>query len=228
MNTKTLAEFGLVFGSQSERLRGVTSWEQVPLLGKGNIDRLLQLSRENAMRLLGEGGSRDELREVQTAIQLLSESLVMAEDKPQLPRLRVESFRTGGKVHIYFGDTVGLVTPRTWVSAVVRQVDKAFRPDWNDGSPNGGYFWRRTADTAIPVFPGEQKVRFSTSEPRVLLAEEFAYLQKSIASDPLFLTIFCANAWRTWGPLWCLEHETLSSGGHMDMRRWIEQTEEVE
>ena len=66
-----------------------------------------------------------------------------------------------------------------------------------DGSPNGGYFWRWTAAVSFPVFPGESTVRFSTSEPRALLAEDFAYLQKSLSDDPVFLKMFCANAWRT-------------------------------
>jgi hypothetical protein len=221
MDSKILPGFELVFGSQSERLRGVPSWEHVLHLGRGNIDRLRQMARETVMQLLSESGSRDDLREVQSVIRLLSESLLTAEDKPLLPRLRVESFRKGNTVHLYLGDTVGAIAPHAWVTAVVTEVDKAFRPDWNDGSPNGGYFWRWTAVTDIPVFPGEREVRFSTSEPRVLLAEEFAYLKKSPYDDPVFLEMFCANAWRTWEPLWCLEHGTLRSGGDMDMHQWI-------
>ena len=221
MNKETLPDFDLAFGSQSYRLLGIPSWEHVPLLGKGNIDRLRQLSRETAMRLLGEGGSRDDLRDVQSVINFLSESLLTAEEKPLLPRLRVESFRKGNSVRLYLGDSGGVIAPCTWVEATVMEVDKAFRPDWNDGSPNGGYFWHWTAVTSIPVFPDESKVRFSTSEPRALLAKEFAYLQQSLSDDPAFLEMFCANAWRTWEPLWCLEHGTVSSGGKMDMLRWI-------
>jgi hypothetical protein len=221
MNAKTLPDFELVFGSQSERLRGIPSWEYVLLLGRGNIDRLRQLARETVLGLLSDSGSRDDLREIQTVIQQLSEALLTAEDKPLLPRLRVESFRKGAMVHLYLGDTDGAIAPQPWVTAVVTEVDKAFRPDWNDGSPNGGYFWRWTAAASDPVFPGERIVRFSTSEPRALLAEEFAYLQKAPSDDPVFLEMFCANAWRTWEPLWCLEHGTQSSGGEMNMHRWI-------
>jgi hypothetical protein len=228
MNTNGLADFQLVFGSQSDRLRGVPSWDHVPLLGRGNIDRLRQLSRETAMRLLGEGGSRDDLREVQGVIRFLSECFLTSDEKPLLPRLRVESFQEGGRVYVYLGDTVGAIAPNAWMSATVTEVDKAFRPDWNDGSPNGGYFWRWTADTSVPVFAGECRIRFSTSEPRVLLAEEFACLRKSHADDPAFFEIFCANAWRTWEPLWCLEHGTLSSGGEMNMRQWIDHAPQIE
>jgi hypothetical protein len=93
MNTSTLPDFDLVFGSQSYRLRGISSWEDVPILGKGNIECLRLLSQKTAMRLLGESGSRDDSREVQGAIRFLSDSLLSAGDKPLLPRLRVESFR---------------------------------------------------------------------------------------------------------------------------------------
>jgi hypothetical protein len=73
----------------------------------------------------------------------------------------------------------------------------------------------------VPVFPGQSVVRFSTSEPRVLLEDEFTYLQRSFSSDPAFLKMFCENAWRTWEPLWCLERETHASGAEMDMHRWL-------
>ncbi|MBC7806337.1 MAG: hypothetical protein H7145_09315 [Akkermansiaceae bacterium] len=225
MKANTLPPFESVFGAQTYRLRGIGSWEQVPLLGTGNMERLRALLRGAAMRLLGESESRDDLREVQSAITFLSESIASAmEDKPLLPRLRVESFRKGNAVHIYLGDSAGTVAPGGWVTATITEVDKAFRPDWNDGTENGGYFWRWTATAAVPLFPGQNTVRFSTSEPRVLLAGEFAYLQKAVSADPDFLEMYCANAWRTWEPLWCIERETHTSGEAMNMRRWISES----
>lgn len=95
MNTTILPSFDLVFGPQSYRLRGIASWEDVPLLGKGNIGRLRMLAHGAAMRLLGDSGARDDLREVQSVIRFLFDALEAAEDRPLLPRLRVESFRKG-------------------------------------------------------------------------------------------------------------------------------------
>ena len=190
------------------------------------MERMRMLLRGAAMRLLGESESRDELREVQGAIVFLSEAMAAgaAEDKPLLPRLRVESFRKGDAVRVYLGDSVGALAPEAWVSATITEVDKAFRPDWNDGTENGGYFWRWTATAPVPLFPGQNTVRFSTSEPRVLLVKELAYLQDAVSADPMFLGMFSENAWRMWEPLWCIERETHASGEAMDMRRWISES----
>jgi hypothetical protein len=45
-----------------------------------------------------------------------------------------------GRVLVVGGDTPDSVATG-WVRGHIISVRKAFRPDWNDGSPNAGYFW---------------------------------------------------------------------------------------
>lgn len=216
-----LPDFETVFREHAYRLRGISSWEQVPLIGKENIERLLHLARASAMAGMAEGSSQDDLKQIKAAIDYLTDCASDSPSKPLFPRLRVESFHKGECVRIYLGDSAGSVANDKWVTAVITAVDKAFRPDWNDGSPNRGYFWRWTATASSALFPGQSWVRFSTSEPRVLPSNGFEYLRRAIVDDPVFLAMFSDNAWRTWEPLWCLERETHSSGGQMNMRAWI-------
>jgi hypothetical protein len=216
-----LPDFETVFRHEAYRLRGISGWDQVPELGRENIERLLLLARESALAVMADGGSTEERRPLKTAIDYLGECLPNSVSKPRFPRLRVESFHKGEDVRIYMGDSVGSVAPEKWVSATITARDKSHRTDWNDGSANGGYFWRWTATAASPFFPGQDWLRFSTSEPRVLPVSEFEYLKQAAEDDPEFLKMFAENAWRTWEPLWCIERETHSSGGQMNMKAWI-------
>lgn len=211
-DTTPLPSLSTLLGKHAHRLQGITAWEQIPLLGKTNIERLIQFARETTLTEMAEGAGGDELRARQSGVAFLSNALVGADDKPLLPRLRVESFRKGDAVVLYLGDAVGSIAPAPWVAATITAVDKAFRTDWNDGSANGGYFWRWEATAAAPVFPSQCAVRFSTSEPRALPAEAFRYLRAASAADPDFRAIFCANAERAWEPLWCIERGVVSSG----------------
>lgn len=216
-----LPDFETVFRQEAYRLRGISGWEQVPALGRENIERLLQLARESALTVMADDGSPEERRALKTAIDFLAGCLTNSVSKPRFPRLRVESFRKGENVCIYMGDSIGAVASEKWVAATITAQDKSHRIDWNDGTANGGYFWRWTATADEPLFPGQEWVRFSTSEPRVLPVHEFEYLKCATRDDPTFLTAYSENAWRTWEPLWCIERETHSSGGQMDMKAWI-------
>ncbi len=216
-----LPDFETVFGTAAHRLRGVSSWDHVALLGKENLGRLLDLSRESVLRLVAEGGSRDAARDVKRAIDFLAGTADGSARKPLLPRLRIRSFREGQAVYLYMGDSGGAIKPASWVPATITRVEKSHRADWNDGSANAGYFWRWTAVATLPLFPGQDFVRFSTSEPRVLPAPDLDYIQGAADNDPVFRVMFCENAWRTWEPLWCLERGASGSGGAMDMGSWL-------
>lgn len=213
-----LPDFDVVFDTQAHRLQGIGSWHDVPLLGTDNARALLRLARESAHRLMASGGDVAERRGIKAAIDFLEGCLADALHKPLLPRLRVESFRVGDAVRIYLGDTPGAVSS-AWASATITVVDKAFRPDWNDGSANGGYFWRWAATADVPLFPGENTARFSTSEPRVVKTWEYDYLRGG--TDPAFVAIFAANACRTWQPLWCLERGVTVDGAAMRYEKWL-------
>src|SRR5262245_15170380 len=106
-----------MLGTQSQRLRGITSWKQVPLLGKRNQERLVQLTQENIHRLLADGESRDELQRLREGIAYLTECQETAPIKPLLPRLRSESIMQGDDVYVYMGDTEGSIAPTNWVKA---------------------------------------------------------------------------------------------------------------
>ena len=221
MNTLDLSAFDTVFGPQTYRLQGIPDWDVVAHLGKRNLERLQQLAQEHVLKNLAGEHDRAELRECRHVITFLSDCLAsLPGDKPLLPRLRVESFHKGEAVRVFLGDSEGQIAPMPWVEATITAVEKAFRTDWNDGTANGGYFWRWTATTPYPVFPEQDWVRFSTSEPRVVSAWEFEYLTTE-TSDTQFQTIFAANADRAWEPLWCLERNTHSSGAKMDMQGWL-------
>ncbi len=39
--------------------------------------------------------------------------------------------------------------------------------------------------------------------------------------EPGFYGVFCANAWRAWAPIWCLEAKLVCDAGAMDMSAWL-------
>lgn len=205
---------------ERHRCEGINDWIVVPHLGRQNLERLLALTREYANALLTEGDARDELQTLRAGREYLESLLPNALNKPLLPRLRNEIFRAGQAVRVYMGDTEGVTAP-SWVRATVTDVRKGYRADWDDGLPNGGWHWRVTAVTEVPVFTAapQREIAFSTSEPRAVSETEWDYLQN--ADDTVFFTAFCANASRPLVPLWCLERGLLLASGPMNMASFL-------
>lgn len=222
MTNNELPSFDLIFGKQAERLQGIHSWDNIALLGKVNIEQLIQIAQQAVYALMADNNSREELRLIQKGIihlkNWLSEEI---NSKPKLVRLRVESFHQGDEVVIYIGDSEGCITENKWQRATITKVTKGYQGDWDDGSPNSGYHWRLTATSDKEIFPQQSSISFSTSEPRVLPIWEFEYLLNAKNNDIQFLQIFCDNAWRSWHPIWCLERGVKSSGERMDMKSWL-------
>jgi hypothetical protein len=215
--------FGLLFDQNAWRLQGLRSWEDVSLLGRANIDRLLALAQERAAGAV-HGGSldRDDLEGLRVGVDRL-ETLARHTDerKPVLPRLRVEHFRAGDVLEIYFGDSPGAVPGTSWVRARALAVEKAHNPAWVTAEPSSGYYWQTTARADRDVFPGVDVVRFSTSEPRVLLADERRLLREEVSASTAFARLWCENARREWAPLWCLERGVKIDAAGVDFDRWL-------
>jgi hypothetical protein len=214
-NTIKNLDLETLLGGRRLRLQGVHQPEDILHLGRTNWASLAQFARENATLRQAEGADREELQMIRTGIDLL-EALIKTEHegniaKPRLPKLRVESFRCGELVMLYIGD---------WVPATIVSVDKAFNPRWNDGGPNGGYYWRLTVETKTSVFADNLPIAFSTSEPRALPKADYEYLVWAQTEDAVFFDLFCANAHRTWTPLWC-EERGIASIGENDVKAWF-------
>jgi hypothetical protein len=193
------------------------------LLGRANLDRLLELARERAASGMHRGSlDRQELAALGPGLRWL-EALVRdaGERKPVLPRLRVEHFRRNDALKIYVGDSPGVVAGTSWVKARAIAVAKAHNPAWVTSEPNSGYFWQITARADCEIFPGTDVVRFSTSEPRALLAEEVRQLRDEVAASTAFAALWCENAWRDWSPMWCLERGTRIDPSGVDFARWL-------
>jgi hypothetical protein len=223
-NFDNLPSLELMTGRQYFRLQGVSSWEDVSILGKANLDRLLQVTQENIYRLMTDISNQDDLKAIRKGVNFINEKLIpIAIKKPLLPRLRSESFVKGDKVLIYLGDTISTIinSEDSWVKANIEEVEKSYKSDWFDGSANSGYYWRLTAKTSKSVFENGNldSIPFSTSEPRVLLDWEYNYL--TTIKDVEFLEIFSKNAWRTWLPLWCLEKNLSCDVEKMNMKVWL-------
>lgn len=139
--------------------------------------------------------------------------------KPVLPRLRVECFRVGQQVHLLLADTPG--TREIWADAIVCEVRKHHRPKWAHHFPSRGYYWRVTARAERPLLKNATALSFSTSEPRVLLLEEFEYLKRALHEDSHFVKIYCDSARRDWNPLWCDEADLSASGEQLDLAKWL-------
>jgi len=218
--SQNLPALDTLFGEQHQRLQGIANWEQIASLGAANIQRLIQLAQETVQKLMAANTNYTDLRELARGIDQLSVYLSSASQKPVLPRLRVETFHKDDLVAVYIGDSLGHFGTTKWVQASITEVRKAYKREWADGSPNGGYFWRCEATSNVPFFPDQCSVAFSTSEPRVLKIDELNYLKHAEQSDPLFLQIFVSNAHRTWTPLWCIERNGCATG-KVDMQKWL-------
>jgi hypothetical protein len=206
METINIIDWETLLGGRYHRLQGVHLATDILELGRTNWASLAQLARENATLRQAEGADLEEMRSIRAGIDAL-ENLIATHptDKPRLPKLRVESFRCGESVMLYVGDAESHISPTQWISGQIVSVEKSYNARWNDGGPNGGYYWRLTIKTEAPVFDGNLSIAFSTSEPRALPKADYAYLVWAKQNDPTFFTLFCANAYRKWTPLWCEE-----------------------
>jgi hypothetical protein len=210
-----------LLGEQSHRLRGIPSWDLAPHLGRSSLQRLIQLAQDNVNSLLTADAPRQELRDLRRGIEYLQSILPAATAKPLLPRLRAENILLGDEVCLYVRDSEGCIAPTDWVRATITDRQKGYNAAWADGTPNSGYHWRLTATADLPIFPHERAVAFSTSEPRALPIAEYDYLRRADQEDRAFLEVFCANAWRPWCPIWCLERGAACAGETMDMKNWL-------
>ncbi len=213
MNWSTL------FGDSSERLQGLTEYMQLQNLGRTNLDRLVTLAQNHTQSLWQAGGAAQELRTLREEITKLSQARDAAsEDKPLLPRLRIENFRVGDIVKIYLGDTPGALT--IWATALITERTKSHRADWKN-APSEGYYWRHIAVGEKAFFPDSSSVAFATSEPRVISLSDWQALQKALQDDAAFVSLFAANALRDWQPLWCLERGMVADVATMDYKKWL-------
>jgi hypothetical protein len=205
----------VVLGPHAHRLRGVRGWEEVRSLGSANLARLVDFARKAMQDELGD--MEREERGLRAGALSQLEALLGASEgwKPVLPRLRVECFRVGQPVHLLLGDTPG--SREGWVRGEVCELSKHHNPAWSDHFPSRGYYWRVTAR-----LQDGGELSFSTSEPRVLLEPELAFLQSALQEDPTFVRIFCENARRAWNPIWCEEAGVQASGEALDLGRWLE------
>jgi hypothetical protein len=204
-----------------ERVQGIRGWADIARLGRTNLRRLRELLAEDASAAASSEISSVERREFAQSAEALRDLHEHAtEDKPCLVRFRVESFRAGDDVYVYAGDTPHSLVPN-WVSGTIVAVAKAHRPEWNDGSPNAGYYWEVTIKPSRPVFSDAETLRCSTSEPRVQHFRDYRALFDALHSDPEFFRVFADNAQRSWSPLWCLERGLQIPVGASDVRAWF-------
>jgi hypothetical protein len=213
----------LLFDWSAWRLRGIRSWQDLTLLGRGNLERLLALAQERvAGAVHGQSLERQELDELGVGVERLNGLVREAvESKPVLPRLRIEHFRRGDVLEVYLGDSPGVVSGTSWARARAIDVSKAHNPAWVTSEPNSGYYWQITARTEGEVFPGVDVVRFSTSEPRALLVEEARRLRGEVNASTAFAALWCENAWREWPPIWCIQRGVAIDPADVDFARWL-------
>jgi hypothetical protein len=209
-----------MLGEQSGRIKGIKCWEDIENIGSNSIERLIQLSQETILKQMTQGADKDELKSIRKAIDYLEQLKSKQCVKPLLPRLRNENLNNGDKVYIYLGDTKTSIAQQNWVKGLIIDKQKSFNNQWVDGTPNSGYFWLLTVKTEQDVFPRENTLKFSTSEPRVLHEWELIYLKNNFEIDKKFLDIFSTNANRDWLPIWCIE-KSLTIDFPMDMKSWI-------
>ncbi len=217
---KNLPNLQQLIGNQSDRLSGIKSWNNLEIIGKNNLERIVQLAQENIYRMLADHEDSQDMKKIRTAIDFIeNELLPKSINKPTLPKLRNEMFRKDDPVCAYLGDTGAAIAEKGWVRGQVVEVSKAFNKDWKDGKPNSGYFWKVTVKAQENIFPNDKKIAFSTTEPRVLLDWEYDYLK--ISEDADFLQIFSDNAFREWKPLWCIERNLECDASEMNMKNWL-------
>lgn len=219
LNIPTLKE---MLGNEKRRLKGISDWESIPSLGKYNIDNIIHFARMNINLLMTQSVSRNELTILSQGIKHLTEfSNESIIQKPLFPRLRNESFRLDENVVVYVADTPNIIPTNDWLSGTVTSIEKSHKPEFNDGSPNAGFFWSVTVTFMEEVFPNNCRLSFSTTEPRCIPRIEFDYLRKSFEEDQVFIKMYSENANRKWHPIWCLENNLKSSGEKMDMYSWL-------
>jgi hypothetical protein len=208
------------------RIQGISSWQDVSLLGSLNLGRLVELVQARLVASLHQHQlDPDERRSLVRGLDALQSLLASRlPPKPLLPRLRNESFHQGDSVQVFLGDSPGSHFQNTcnpWIAGKVTRVDKAFNPAWASGEPNSGYHWQVTVETSVEVFPRTSILRFSTSEPRALKQHEFDSLTTTLHEDPAFFSLWCSNARRDWSPIWCLERNQTIDPSLVDFARWL-------
>ena len=167
-------------GNQSDKLSGIQSWDDLKIVGKSNLKRIVQLSQENIYRMMSEIADAQEMKQIRTGIDLITKELIPKSiNKPTLPKLRNEVFRQSDLVCAYLGDTTKILVEKGWLRGKVVSVSKAFNKDWKDGKPNSGYFWKVAVEFDRDVLLNENKIVFSTTEPRVIFDWEYNYFKNS-------------------------------------------------
>jgi hypothetical protein len=210
-----------LFTRNRDRLQGVRGWPDIARIGSSNLRRLRELLAEDANAAVASElplSERQEWSQAAEALRQLVEQVT--EDKPLLVRFRVESFQIGAGVHVYCGDTPGSLVSG-WVSGKVIAVEKAYRPEWYDGSANAGYYWQISIRPDRAVLRDSAVLRCSTSEPRLQHSADCRELSRAIHADPEFFRIFSDNAQRAWAPIWCLERGLQLSRAGTTMRDWF-------
>ncbi|MCP4135711.1 MAG: hypothetical protein GY754_32385 [bacterium] len=221
MNHTDLPTLQELLGNDEHRLQGISRWDQIEIIGKKNIENIIHFARVNVNFQMTRGTSRDELSSLSQGIRYLSEKVDAALSKPLFPRLRNESFREDERVVVFAADTPNSLPETDWISGRVSAIEKSHKPEFDDGSPNAGFFWRVTVTFEEEVFPGNAALSFSTTEPRCIPTIEFDYLRESQEKDHQFVEMYSKNAHRKWHPIWCLERDLESAGESMDMYSWL-------
>jgi hypothetical protein len=171
--------------------------------------------------MLSDHEDAKEMRLIHLGIDFIqNERLPKSINKPTLPKLRNEMFCKDDFVYAYLGDTNGAIIEKGWIRGQVVEVSKSFNKEWKDGKANSGYFWKVSVEFEINIFPNNNKIALSTTEPRVILDWEYDFLRNGDDKD--FLQIFSDNAFRTWKPLWCIEKNLECKTSAMNMKDWIE------
>ena len=221
MNTQ-LPEPVELLGAEAHRLRGVEGWSGLGVLGRADLERVHALAQKHALEALSDGEDRETLRAQARGIVRVARMIEETSDRPGLPRLRNALFSPGDLVDVYMGDTPGYAGA-PWVSGRVERVDKAFNAEWARDSSARGYYWRSTVRRVDGEdwLPGLATLGLSTTEPRALLAGEREMLRRAADSAPAFHAAYCANAWRPWAPIWCIEAGLGCDAQAMDMAAWL-------
>jgi hypothetical protein len=208
-----------LFGEHAHRLQGIGESTELLSLGRSNLARMLTLAQNYTQEIWQGGATTDELRALRHEIEHL-QSLhdSVPDDKPTLPRLRMENFRVGDVVMLYLGDTPGALLK--WAEATIIEKTKSHRSDWKN-DPSKGYYWRHIAQGKRPLFLDSDTVAFATTEPRVFPLAEWHWLRDALTNDPAFVAVYAINARRDWQPLWCLERSTLADVAAMDFVQWL-------
>jgi len=222
MNYTELPTLPELLGDEKHRLQGIPGWDTIETIGKKNIENIIHFARMNVNSQMTQGASRNELSFLSQGIRHLSELAGAALSKPLFPRLRNESFRKNEKVVVFVADTPNIIAETDWIPGSVSTIEKSHKIEFDDGSPNAGFFWRITVTLREEIFPGDATtLSFSTTEPRCIPLSEFDYLRESLEEDHLFVEMYSKNAHRKWQPIWCLERDLESDGESMDMYSWL-------